>query len=227
MKLTLLILFAILSLSAGAQNPVIYDGPESKLPLKEQESLWRQRKEYKVNKMGVTVHVPPGFTEISSFYFRPPDNSSSSSYTFVNSDSTAFIVIALLQKDSAGYARDEFASKLSSRLIRFSINGSTGYFSEYDPRFQWYANFSARLDSAIIKPYFYNPQELKRFNAEQGVVFKKMYKELYLGKYEIVRNITLNRKHRGIVEIQYFAKPGGKAELEEIIEGAPEMVSYW
>jgi len=225
-KTALLVLFSLLSINVNAQNPIIYDDPESYLPLAEQEELWLQRRQYKINKIGVSVHTPPSFSEISSFRILSPRNSSSSSYTFVNKDSTVLIVIALMQRDSVDYAKDAALATIHVGLFEHSVKGSPRYYEKYDPDLQWYINFKADIDSVVFKPVFYQSDQLKRFNAEDGVQFKKTYQDLHLGKYETARNITLNRKYRGIIEIQYFTVPNANVNIEKEVQMAAQMISF-
>ncbi|MES2829471.1 MAG: hypothetical protein V4687_15025 [Bacteroidota bacterium] len=224
MKAILLFLFAILSLTATAQ-PIIDDSPESKLPLAERRILWLKARQYKLDGLQLTVNTPPGFTEAPIFSLRSPFPGSSASYTFVNPDSTALIVVVLLRKDSAAFEKELLLSKASSTLVKHSINGMEGYHPESDPSYQWY-DHPGHLNASILKPHFFTANELKRFNAESGIMYTELRKKLHLGKYKTVKNISLNKKYRGNVDIEYFIKEGSNVSLEAIIENAPEMISY-
>lgn len=222
----ILCLFVSTSIVTYGQRAIFDDGPESKLPLKEREELRLNRRSNYEKKLGLLVRAPQGFHEVSTFSMRSPDHSSSSDYIYANKDSSILIVIAILGRDSAVYAKDAAMAKKAPDFFAAWAKGAPNYTGVYDADLQWYINYHSRVDSSVFKPFYYASQRLKAYNVDNGAEFIKAYKEPYLNKYEIIRNVTLNKKYKGIIEIQYFKLHNTKADLEKQITSGYKMIYF-
>lgn len=227
MKITIILcLFISISIVTYGQRAIVDDGPESKLSFKKQEELRLNRRSKFEKKLGIVVQTPKGFHEMSTLSMRSPEYSSSSNYIYVNKDSSIMIVIAILGRDSTAYAKDAAMAKKAPDFFAAWAKGASTYTGVYDPDIQWYINYHSRVDSSVFKPFYYAPQRLEAYNVDNGVEFIKAYKEPYLNKYEIIRNVTLNKKYKGIIEIQYFKLHNTKADLEKLITSGSKMIFF-
>lgn len=222
----ILCLFISTSIITYGQRVIVDNDPESKLPLKEREELRLNRRSNYEKKLGMVVQAPKGFHEVATYSMRSPEYSSSSDYIYVNKDSSIIIVIGIIGRDSTVYARDAEMAKKAPDFFAAWANGAPNYTGVYNADLQWYINYHSRVDSSVFKPFYYDPQRLKAYNVDNGVEFIKAYKEPYLNKYEIIRNVTLNKKYNGIIEIQYFKLHNTKADLEKLITSGSKMIYY-
>jgi hypothetical protein len=132
----------------------------------------------------------------------------------------------LLGRDSTIYAKEALMAKRAPGVFAAWAKGAPNYTGLYDADVQWYINYISRVDSPVFKPFYYDPQCLKAYNVDNGVEFIKAYNEPYLNKYEIIRNVTLNKKYKGILEIQYFKLHNMKADLEKLITSGSNMIYF-
>nr|WP_068891086.1 hypothetical protein [Pedobacter panaciterrae] len=209
------LMFFLLQVHFCALAQVTVDDPDIHLSQAEKEIARIGRLNYTTNKIGVNVTPPTGFSLLKT-KIEAPKNTSSIDYAFVNKDSTIFITIGLMPRDSIDYEQS-----------RKSFKMFLPQFKNYEPNDQWLINYNATVDSSSFRPRIFTLQLLKKFNAEGGVEFKKKKSNnLYLNKYVLERIIILNKRLRGICEIHYFKVPDAKFDVEHKIKTAYKMIRY-
>lgn len=215
MKRLILLLLLPIYFNSFSQA-IIVDDPDSNLTLVEKEALRIKRLNYTTNKIGVTVNPPPDFRVLKENLPPPAIDFGVFYYAFLNNDSTILITIALMPRDSIAYEKDRQSTKFFMPQL-----------SNYNPNDQWLFNYRGTSDSTQFRPKFLDKEVLTKYNAEGGVAYRrKKLKKLYLGKYQIERNVLLNKSYKGIVEILFFKVPGAKTDVEDKIGTGYKMIKY-
>lgn len=139
----------------------------------------------------------------SYFSIHPGYNQSSSLVSVINNDSRIMITFSLIPYP-----------KPTTKTLRYLI-------ATVDMNHISKKAIAAQIDTTLSKMIYIDTLQLKKINADRGVIYNIKVKNLYLGTYARCKKIEIYKDNVGRTEMLFFYNRG----QENIVEG--EIKKTW